>query len=66
MSNDELPVWVWNLLADLVDEDAIHPPLFTFHGAPYEWCPLVALNRIPDEILRVAEHIAKYRREVNR
>ena len=70
MSNVELPTWIWDLLADLVDEDAVHPKLYQFEAGakpsfrPWDWCPAVALARVPEDMLRIAEHIAKYRREV--
>ena len=67
MSNVELPVWVWDLLADLVDEDAMHPKLYYYTTAsiqPYNWCVADTLKRVPKDMLHVAEHIAQYRREV--
>lgn len=64
MATADLPSWVWDLIADLVDEDDIHPPLFTATGVQYDWCPLKTLNCIPDDALRIATHIAKYRRQV--
>jgi len=69
VSNVELPTWVWDLLADLVDEDAVHPvpPWYDRYDdklVQWDWCPAVALKRVPDDMLRVAEYIANYRREV--
>lgn len=70
MSDQQLPVWVWDLLADLVDEEDTHPSLYWQNPnsdvtwTPWEWCPSKALDRVPPELLRVASHIANYRRAV--
>lgn len=66
---DQLPLWVWDLLADLIDEDLVHGKLFENAGGtyvPYAWCPAIPLARIPDEMLRVAEYVAGYRRQVKK
>jgi hypothetical protein len=67
----ELPRWVWDLLADLIDEEDVHPKLYaemfvTASGkhemVPYDWCPTAALARVPADIRGGARIIAGYRR----
>lgn len=63
-----LPSWVWDLLADLIDEEDVHPVLYREslgldppRYRQYGWCPKLALERVPAETLRVARYIAGYR-----
>jgi hypothetical protein len=67
----ELPRWVWDLLADLIDEEDVHPKLYaemfvTASGkhemVPYDWCPSSALAHVPADIRGAARIIAGYRR----
>lgn len=66
----DLPPWVWDLVADLLDEEDLHPKLFheafvTSAGkhkmVRYEWCPSMPLARVPDDVKVTARVIASYR-----
>jgi hypothetical protein len=62
----DLPRWVWDLLADLIVEDDAHPTLYFTSGAfegyaQYEWCPNVVLEKIPKDVRAAARVIAGYR-----
>lgn len=62
-----LPKWVWDLVADLEDEEDLHPKLFadTANGyVRYDWCPAKALKRVPDDIRSAARVIAAYRQVI--
>lgn len=63
----DFPPWVWDLLADLVDEEREHPKLYFTSGAfegyaEYRWCPKVVLDKVPVDVRLAAEVIAEYRR----
>jgi hypothetical protein len=63
----DLPRWVWDLLADLIVEDDTHPTLYFTSGGfqghrQYDWCPNVVLEKIPTDVLSAARVIAGYRR----
>lgn len=61
-----LPLWCWDLLADLVDQEHTHPKLYRqTTGNQYvehDWCPQVALDRLPPAVRSAAEVIARYRK----
>jgi len=59
-----LPKWVWDLIADLEDEEDVHPKLYvdTVNGyVRYDWCPAKPLERVPDDVRSHAQVIAAYR-----
>lgn len=63
----DLPKWVWDLVADLEDEEDIHPTLYREGlGADtytrWDWCPEKALQRVSAEVRAQARVIAAYRR----
>lgn len=64
----DLPKWVLDLLADLLDEEELHPTLYFTSGAfegyaRYEWCPNVVLEKVPAEARAAARVVQSYRRE---
>jgi hypothetical protein len=65
----ELPKWVYDLIADLLDEEVRHPAdgywMQRYDGQylRWDWCPRVALGRVPVEIQVTARVIAAYRHE---
>lgn len=61
----ELPKWVWDLIADLLDQEDSHPKLLFRSGEDYkqwDWCPCIALDKVPDHVKATARIIAAYRR----
>jgi hypothetical protein len=64
----DLPNWVLDLVADLLDEEDTHPPLFrraigSDGYVRYEWCPANALVRVPNEAKVAAQVIQRHRRD---
>lgn len=66
----DLPNWVLDLVADLLDEEDNHPKLLadmyvTAAGkhqvVQYSWCPAVPLKRVPDDVMTAARAIQGYR-----
>jgi hypothetical protein len=67
----ELPRWVWEIVADLLDEEDEHPRLFFTSGAfegyrQYGWCAQAVLAKVPPEVRAGAEAIRSYRRPQDR
>lgn len=65
----DLPRWVWDLLADLLDEEDVHPKLYHQPGGangpvPYDWCLAKPLAGVPKDVLDHAKAIAAYRAQV--
>jgi hypothetical protein len=63
-----LPKWVWDILADLIEEEDMHPKLFFTSGGfegyrQYEWCPNRVLVKVPPEVRDAAAVIAAYRQQ---
>lgn len=63
---NDLPNWVYDLVADLLDEEDLHPKLYFTSGAfegyrRYDWCPAKPLARVPDEVKTAARVIQGYR-----
>lgn len=65
-----LPKWVYDLLADLIDEEDMHPKLYAdlynmaagkHQMTPYGWCPKVVLDKVPADVMVEARAIAQYR-----
>lgn len=61
----ELPNWVYDLVMDLQEQEAIHPPLYqvgiTGGWIRRDWCPTNALEKVPAEVQQAAEAIRGYR-----
>lgn len=66
----ELPPWVWDLVADLLEEEDQHPKLFfeaysvaagQHQMEQYDWCPAQLLARVPDDVKATARVISSYR-----
>ncbi len=58
------PKWVLDLIADLIDEEDIHPKLYadTINGyVRWPWCPALPLARVPADVMTAAKAIAAYR-----
>lgn len=65
----DLPRWVWDLVADLLDEEDVHPKLYFTSGGfvgyrQYDWCPAKPLERVPDDVKAHAAVVASYRHRV--
>jgi hypothetical protein len=63
----ELPRWVWEIVADLLDQEDEHPKLYFTSGAfegyrQYDWCPQAVLAKVPLEVRQGAEAVRSYRR----
>jgi hypothetical protein len=61
-----LPRWVWDLIADLEDQEDIHPRLLVNAAGgpvPYDWCPAASLAHVPADVRAQARVIADYRRK---
>ncbi len=68
MTATDLPAWVYDLAIDLIDQHEVHPKLLFESGAfkgtrQYEWCPCVALERIPQDVREKARAIRSYKRQ---
>lgn len=64
----DLPKWLWDILADLLDEEDVHPRLYFTSGAfegyrQYDWCPKNILDKVPDDVRANANAIRAYRRQ---
>jgi hypothetical protein len=58
----ELPRWVWEIVADLLDEEDVHPKLFNEDGVLLDWCPRVVLEKVPPGVRQAADAVRTYRR----
>jgi hypothetical protein len=70
----DLPRWVWDLVADLLDEEDVHPklcaeifqqPSGSHEMVRYDWCPSTPLERVPDDVKAAARVLTEYRRSPN-
>jgi hypothetical protein len=68
----DLPRWVWDLLADLLDEEDTHPAYYIeayvmskgkHELVRHDWCPATPLARVPQDVLNHARVIAGYRQQ---
>ena len=71
----ELPLWVWDLVIGLLEQEDIHPRLYMqkpagkglgYNYEPSSWCAGVPLNQVPAEIRAQAEAIRQYKRQADR
>lgn len=67
----ELPLWVWDMIIGLLEQEDIHPKLYMQKPAgkamgydyePANWCAGVPLNQVPVEIRGQAQAIREYKR----
>lgn len=69
-ANNSVPDWAYDLVADLIYQEEIHPKLFReLPGGGFEqwtWCPAVALERVPDHIQHIAGLVARTRKQTCR
>jgi hypothetical protein len=60
----DLPRWVWDLLADLIIEEDNHRLYAQLAGTSifqrYDWCPNVVLEKVPKDVRAAARVIAGY------
>jgi len=64
-----LPNWVLDLVADLLEEEDVHPKYLAemYDMAtgkhiikPYPWCPAKPLQRVPDDVKLLARTVRAY------
>lgn len=67
---EQVANWVLDLVADLLDEEDVHPKLYheafvtAFGGhkmVRYDWCPAKPLERVPADVKAAAAVVARYR-----
>lgn len=63
----EPPAWVYDLVIELLEQEELHPTLYFTSGAfegyrKYDWCPNVALGKVPPEVVEKAQAIWTYKR----
>lgn len=66
----QLPKWVYDLVLDLIEQEAVHPELLykpagREGAAKYGWCPCNALAKVPAEVVVQARAIADYLRAMD-
>lgn len=62
----EPPVWVYDLVIELLEQEELHPTLYFTSGAfegyaKYDWCPNVVLEKLPKDVLEKAQAIRAYK-----
>lgn len=67
---NDLPNWVLDLVADLLDEEDAHSKLYIeawqassgrHEFVRYDWCPAKPLERVPADVRTAADTVRKYR-----
>ena len=64
----EPPAWVYDLVIELLEQEELHPVLYAMNSdaydgyRKYDWCPNVALEKLPKDVVEKAEAIRVYKR----
>lgn len=53
-----LPKWVWDLIADVIEYEDVHPAV-----DPGNACLARALDRVPEDVMSAVEVVRAYRRQ---